>query len=162
MAYKNKIYVALDYDEDSRYYNLMKAWKQFDGSEFPFYDAHVINNIKRDSCEETIKRRLRERLDNSKMFILLNGEKTRFKHKYVRWEIEQALKRDLPIIVLNLNGKQQIDYNLCPAILHKELALHLNFKKDYIALFIKKWQEQHYIKKCYFIKKPMSSSDVDL
>ena len=28
MAYRNKVYVSMDADNDLRYYYLMKAWKQ--------------------------------------------------------------------------------------------------------------------------------------
>ena len=44
MAYRNKVYVSMDADNDLRYYYLMKAWKQNDYSSFNFYDAHDINN----------------------------------------------------------------------------------------------------------------------
>ncbi len=42
MAYKNKVYVSMDADNDLHYYYLMKAWKQNDNTEFNFYDAHDI------------------------------------------------------------------------------------------------------------------------
>lgn len=45
MAYRNKVYVSMDADNDLRYYYLMKAWKQSDYTPFNFYDAHDINNI---------------------------------------------------------------------------------------------------------------------
>lgn len=31
---------------------------------------------------------------NSKVFVLLVGEKTRFLYRFVRWEIELAIKKD--------------------------------------------------------------------
>ena len=43
MAYRNKVYVSMDADNDLHYYYLMKAWKQNDNTEFNFYDAHEIN-----------------------------------------------------------------------------------------------------------------------
>lgn len=55
MAYKNKVYVSMDADNDLRYYYLMKAWKQSDHTSFNFYDAHDINNIY-DKSEASIKR----------------------------------------------------------------------------------------------------------
>ena len=36
MAYKNKVYVSMDADNDLRYYYLMKAWKQSDYPPFIF------------------------------------------------------------------------------------------------------------------------------
>ncbi len=78
MAYRNKTYVAFDADSDIRYYRLMTAWKQNDNTNFDFYNAHDLNNIWYQSNEDTIKRRLRERLTNTKVFVLLVGEKTKF------------------------------------------------------------------------------------
>ena len=39
MAYRNKVYVSMDADNDLRYYFMMKAWKQNDNSSFNFYDS---------------------------------------------------------------------------------------------------------------------------
>ncbi|WP_204435287.1 TIR domain-containing protein [Amphibacillus cookii] len=48
---------------------------------------HDINNALDTSTEETIKRTLRERMSNSKFFILLVGEHTKYLYRFVRWEI---------------------------------------------------------------------------
>ena len=87
MAYTNKIYVAFDADNDIRYYRLMQAWKHNDNTSFNFYDAHDLNNLRDGSSEETIKNKLAERLRNTKLFILLVGDNTKFLYKFVRWEI---------------------------------------------------------------------------
>ena len=75
MAYRNKTYVAFDGDNDMRYYNLMKAWKQSDSTDFNFYDAHDLNTARDSSQTDSIKRKLSERMANSKIFVLLLGEK---------------------------------------------------------------------------------------
>jgi hypothetical protein len=139
MAYRNKTYIAFDADSDIRYYHLMKAWKQQDNTDFNFYNAHDKIKIWQYSNEETIKRNLRERLKESKIFILLVGEKTKFLHKYVRWEISQALSLNLPIIAVNLNGKRSIDYDRCPAILRSELALHISFNSKILQKSLEHW-----------------------
>ena len=77
MAYRNKTYVCFDGDNDIRYYNLMKAWKQNDNTDFNFYDAHDLNTALDSSSEETIKRKLKERLNNTKIFVILLGEHTK-------------------------------------------------------------------------------------
>jgi hypothetical protein len=50
-----------------------------------------------------------ERFRNTKVFVLLVDENTRYLYKFVRWEIEQALSREVPIIAVNLNGKRSRD-----------------------------------------------------
>lgn len=145
MAYKNKVYVAMDADSDLRYYYLMKAWKQSDHSSFDFYDAHDINNIY-DKSEESIKAGLQERFRNSKVFVLLVGDSTRYLYKYVRWEIEQAIKRELPIIVVNLNGTRTRDDVKCPPMLKNELALHISFNAKIFEYALEHWPNLHYEK----------------
>ncbi len=141
--YTNKTYVAFDADNDIRYYRLMQAWKHNDNTSFNFYDAHDLNNLMVISSEETIKRKLAERLRNIKVFILLVGESTKYLYKFVRWEIEQAIKRDIPIIVVNLNNRRSMDTNLCPPILKNELAIHVSFKQKIIELAINEWGNNH-------------------
>ena len=65
MTYRNKTYVAFDASNDIRYYNLMKAWKQSDHTNFDFYDAHDLNSARDTSLTESIKQQLRIRMANS-------------------------------------------------------------------------------------------------
>lgn len=138
MAYRNKTYISFDADTDIRYYYLMKAWKQNDNTSFDFYDAHDVNN-NYDRSEDSIKAALMDRFRNSKCFVLLVGEHTKYLFKYVRWEIEQAIKRELPIIVVNINGKRDIDKNLCPAIVRNELAVHISFNERILQYALENW-----------------------
>lgn len=144
MSYKNKTYVAFDADSDIRYYNLMKAWKQSDYTQFNFYDAHDLNTIRSWSSEETIKIRLRDRLKNTKLFVLLVGSQTRFHYKFVRWEIEVALNLNLPIICINLNGLRSLDKELCPPILRDQLAIHISYNTKILELALSDWVNDHY------------------
>ncbi|MET0103817.1 MAG: TIR domain-containing protein [Sedimenticola sp.] len=139
-TYTNKTYVAFDADSDIRYYRLMQAWKKSDYTSFNFYDAHDLNNLMSYSSEETIKKKLAERLQNTKVFVLLIGNSTKNLYKFVRWEIEQAIKRRIPIIAVNLNGKKSMDSNLCPPILRDELAVHVSFNQKIIEYAINDWE----------------------
>lgn len=139
-TYTNKTYVAFDADNDIRYYRLMQAWKKSDNTSFNFYDAHDLNNLMSYSSEETIKAKLAERLRNTKVFILLVGNTTKNLYKFVRWEIEQAIKREIPIIVVNLNGKRSKETNLCPAILNDELSIHISYNQKIIEYAINNWE----------------------
>ncbi|SFK37386.1 MTH538 TIR-like domain [Pseudovibrio ascidiaceicola] len=143
MAYRNKTYVAFDGDRDMHYYNLMRAWRDNKGFSFNFFDAHDLNSARDSSLEYSIKNQLSERMRNTKVFVLLIGESTQYLYRFVRWEIEQALKRNLPIIAVNLNNKNGIDRNRCPAILRDELALHIPFKQRAIEVALDDWPKQH-------------------
>ncbi|WP_074415552.1 TIR domain-containing protein [Streptococcus suis] len=142
MTYRNKTYVAFDGDNDMRYYQLMKAWKQNDNTSFNFYDAHDINNSRDSSQEESIKRQLRERMANSKVFVLLIGEHTKYLRKFVKWEIELAIKKGLPIICVNLNGNRSKD-SLCPSSLDGQLDIFIPFGSKIMQYALEDWPSSH-------------------
>lgn len=143
MAYRNKVYVSFDADSDMNYYRLLEAWNANENFEFTFYNAHNVNNIY-DKSEDSIKAGLQERFRNTKVFVILVGEHTRYLYKYVRWEAEQAIKRDIPIIVVNLNGKRNIDRELCPPVLREALAIHIPFKEKILTHALNTWPDDDY------------------
>ena len=143
MPYRNKTYVAFDGDKDIHYYYLMKAWRDNQNVDFNFYDAHDLNTARDTSKEDTIKRRLRERMNNAMCFVLLVGESTRYLYRFVRWEIELAVDKDLPIIVVNLNGTKRIDDTRCPPILRDKLSIHVPFKQSIIEYALDYWPDSH-------------------
>ena len=82
----------------------MTAWKENEHIDFNFANAHDLNNLRATASEATIRRKLRERMNNSKQVIVLVGEHTKNLYKFVRWEIEIAIDMDLPIIAVHLDG----------------------------------------------------------
>ena len=144
MPYRNKTYVCFDADNDIHYYRLMLAWKQNDNTNFGFHNAHDLNRLLPTSSEETIKRKLRERLCNTKTFIVLIGESTQYLYRFVRWEMEQALALDIPIIAVNLNGKRQMDKNRCPPIIRDKLVAHVSFNSRIVQHALENWTIEYY------------------
>ncbi len=143
MAYRSRIYTCFDADTDMNWYQLMKAWKENKAMNFDFDNAHEINNLRDGSSEETIKRKLRERFEYTKIFVVLIGKNTKNLYKYVRWEIEYALEKDIPIIAVNLNDKKSIDHELCPPILKEELAIHIPYEQKIIYYALNNWATSH-------------------
>jgi hypothetical protein len=139
MAYRNRVFISFDGDTDMHYYRLMTAWKQHDGISFNFSNAHDLNYARDTSQEESIKRQLRDRLLNSKVFVLLVGASTKYLFKFVRWEIEQALSLTLPIISVNLNGLRSIDLERCPPLLKDRLAVHVSFNAAILEHALENW-----------------------
>lgn len=143
MAYRNKTYIAFDGDTDMSYYRTLQMWKSNDDINFEFYDAHDLNTSRDTSLTESIKNQLRTRFDNSKLFMIIVGEKTKWNRKFIPWEIEQALNRKLPIIVVNINGVRQKDENRCPTLLRDELAIHIPFKAAIIQYAFENWPSSY-------------------
>ena len=139
MAYRNKVFVSFDGDKDIHYYRLMRAWKQNDNTPFNFNDAHDLNTALDTSTEETIKSRLRDRLKNSNVFVVLIGENTRYLYKFVRWEMEQAIKLNLPIIGVNLNQTKSLDGTRCPPVIRDALAVYISFNVAILQYALENW-----------------------
>ena len=107
MAYRNGTYIAFHAEgnsdptaSDIRYYRMLKAWHQNDGIEFKFVNSHDKVSAVRDTSQATtIKRSLRERLDNSKNMVLIIGARTKLDRDFVPYEIAYAVDScRLPII----------------------------------------------------------------
>jgi hypothetical protein len=146
MAYRNKTYICFDGDEDMRYYRLMQAWAENEKFSFDFYNAHDLNTARDSSQEESIKRQLRERFANSKLLVVLIGEKTAGLTKFVKWEMEVALKLDLPIIGVNLNGSRSRD-DLCPPTISDQLAIYVPFGMKIVEYAMANWPASHATKR---------------
>ncbi len=143
MAYRNKTYVCFDGDNDIHYYWLMKAWKKNDGMSFSFFDAHDLNTGRDTSLTETIRRRLRERLLQSKVLVVLIGQNTRYLYRFVRWEMQQALDLGLPIVGVNLNGTRHQDTARCPPVIRDELVIYVGFKAAIVQHALEHWPARH-------------------
>lgn len=142
MAYRNKTYVCFDGDNDMKHYRLMTAWKASDHSSFNFQNAHDLNTARDTSQEESIKRQLRARFANSKCFIVLIGENTRYLRKFVKWEMEVAIKLGLPIIGVNLDdARGQTDR--CPSAIRDTLAIYVPFRSKIIQHAMDNWPASH-------------------
>ena len=128
MSYRNKTYVIFDGDEDMWAYRFMRGWKTNDNIDFDFYDAHDLKPLTDRAGEETVKRRLRERLFNTKQAIVLIGEKTKNLYRFVRWELETCQNMGIPIVAVNLNGLKNQDSDRCPPIIRDEYVVHIPFK----------------------------------
>ena len=142
MSYRNKTYVCFDGDEDIRYYRMMTAWKANDNLPFDFHDAHDLNTARDSSQEESIKRQLRVRFENSKTFIVLIGQKTKSLRKFVKWEMEVAVKLGLPIIGVNLDGSRG-QTALCPAAIFNTLSVYIPFNLKIIQHAMNHWPSEH-------------------
>ena len=143
MAYRNKVFASFDGDTDMHYYRLMCAWKQNDRTPFNFFDAHELCQARDTSTEYSIRRSLAERLSNAKVFVCLIGEKTRYLYRFVKWELEQAISRDLPIIGVNLNGRRDQDPDRCPPVIRGHLVLYVPFGVAILQHGLEHWPDEY-------------------
>jgi MTH538 TIR-like domain (DUF1863) len=122
-------YVIFDGDEAKWAHAYIKGWNQNENCDFDFRDAHDLDTMTgRAQGEHYVKSKLKERMSSSSAVLVLVGEKTKNLYRFVRWELELALDLGLPIIVVNLNNKREMDPDRCPAIIRDACAIHMPFK----------------------------------
>ena len=117
---------------DIHCYRMMQAWKANQHIDFNFTDCQLTNEL-RSEDEIYIKRKCRERINLAGKYILLIGNDTKSKHKYVRWEASVAIEQGCTIIGANLNGARRMELATCPPIIREIGALFVPFSPKIIA-----------------------------
>lgn len=121
MAYRNGTYVAFAADggtniltSDIKYYRLIQGWDLMKNRDFKIINSHEKGpSLRSGSLDDTIKRTLRGRLDNSSKMLLLVGKTTRFDDDFVPYEIQYAIDTcNLPIIVCYVEERNRITNSL--------------------------------------------------
>lgn len=124
--YRTRTYIAADWTGDSDAVERLQQWNNSDHWSLSFPDAHDLTQSYDTSLPCTIKKSLQERLNASKTFVLIVGEKTKLLTKgkccfcssynswtgscarchpidnrsYITYECEKALEAGMKIIVL--------------------------------------------------------------
>lgn len=139
---------------DIRYYRLMQAWKNNEHIDFNFTDCQLHNEINSEN-EQYVKRKIRERINMAGKFVMLIGQDTKRKHKYVRWEAEVAIEKNCTIIGVNLDGSRRIQGDTCPPIIRNIGAIFVPFSPKIVAYAIENYSmhddndNYHYIDSVY-------------
>ncbi len=135
MAYRNKTFVSFA-SEDIVQYRLMRAWRENKHIEFDFHDAHDLNTALDTSQPDTIRRRLRERLANTKQVVLLVGDDTRAvagrPSRFLYYEVEVIARLALPVVFANLNGSRVVQSGRLPQRLVAQYTMSVSFQPTII------------------------------
>ena len=158
MAYRNGTYIAFHAEgktdptaSDIKYYRMLKAWHEHDDIDFKFINSHDKASVVRDSSQkETLRRSLRERLNNSKNMVLIIGPTTKNDTDWVPFEIAHAVDTcKLPIIAV-YTGRESVLTpgqlsHLWPAAFSSRIlnntvrAIHIPFKQKVIDAAIRQF-----------------------
>lgn len=126
---------------DIHYYRLMQAWKKNENIDFNFTDCQLTAEVNSEN-EAYIKRRCRERINMSGYYIMLIGEDTRYKHKYVKWEAEVAKEKGCTIIGVNLNGSRNFDSMRTPSVIKDVGAIFVTLSPKIIKYALENYQKK--------------------
>ena len=135
--------MIFDGDTDLWAYRYMQGWKEKKGIEFDFYDAEDIRPLIGQSPDETVQAALQERFAEAKQAIVLVSETAKSMFKFVRWQIEIAQKKQLPIVVVNLNSCRYVDLVRCPAVLRDWPAVHVAFRGKIVKHALDSFPEEY-------------------
>lgn len=98
MAYKKKIFVSYDYDNDRHYKNLLLAWDAHSLFDFSIHDHSAdvsINSTNASAIKSVISRYINE----ATYFLVIVGSKTH-KSDWVKWEINKAVELGKKIVAV--------------------------------------------------------------
>lgn len=141
MIYRTKTYIAADWDSDQDAVEKLHEWNNSDRWSLSFHDAHSLKQSRDSSLYCTIKSSLRDRMNASKTFILIVGDKTTSVTKggcqncssynsytrrcargysidyrsFIEYECEKALEARINVVVLYKSTT--VNKNKCPAVL---------------------------------------------
>jgi hypothetical protein len=148
VAYRNKLYIAFDGDNDMAYYRTLQMWRANTNIDFEFHDAHDLNTARDTSLPDSIKAALRARMQNSKVMLLLVGESARFLRLFVPFEIKLARRLDIPIIVANLNKQRRYDPSRCPSAVEDGTnTVHVSFEQKIIKYALSQYPDWYHANK---------------
>ena len=82
-------------------------------------------------------------MDEAKVVVVLFGQYTKSYRRFTRWQIEYAINTDKPIIAININGIRSVDFDRCPTILKKNLAVHIASQAPILEYALMNWPQSH-------------------
>lgn len=124
--YRTRTYIAADFDNDKNAVDQLHKWNDSKYWSLSFTDAHELQKSNDSSLPCSIKKSLKERMDGSKTFVLIVGNKTNATTKgscqycdsyfsflgacakgysvdyrsFIKYECDKAVEADIQIIVL--------------------------------------------------------------
>src|SRR5690606_30512934 len=96
-------------------------WRENKHIDFDFFDAHDLYVARDTSKPESIRDRLRQRLNNAKQVVVLVSDTTKPKaarsSSFLYYEIEAINRLGLPVVFANINGSRNVQSAKLPTTL---------------------------------------------
>lgn len=138
------IYVIFDIKNDIKHYDDFKTMMHhYAKATYNFYDSFVSNNEADNISDSELKYKIEKNLLSADLVIVLLAKTMKRASKFIKWQLECAIAEKKPIIAVNPNMLRSIDYDVCPLLLKKNMALYLPYDEDVIGLAVDTWPEKH-------------------
>ncbi len=152
MYYKTRTYVTGAWDEDADAITQLYKWKESNYWSLDFVDAHEFKQARDTSNPCNIKKSLCDRMEHSKLFVLVVGPKTKsvnsgscrycshyFNNRcysggnvsfdsFIDYECSKAVRDHMRIIVLY--NSNYVFKDLCPEVI-RNYGIHIPIKNSY-------------------------------
>ncbi|MEC4669360.1 MAG: TIR domain-containing protein [Nitrospirota bacterium] len=121
-----KVFSSLDYDNDSEYQDVLRAWNA--NLEFEFTWNETSPRVKLDSDDAAaLKRALSRMIGDALYFLCIIGKYTH-RSAWVQWEIEKAKELNRRLVLV----KTGVENTLPSGVIGVATASATGFKKDSI------------------------------
>ncbi|MDH7497577.1 MAG: TIR domain-containing protein [Syntrophomonadaceae bacterium] len=142
MARAGRAFFSLDPGNPLDTYLVLAAWTYAAG-----LGVHCWNPLGAEEMpvggEREARRVLRQELRGCRLAVALVGRETGRRSTVARWEMETALELDLPVLAVNLNGKDGLDQRRCPEVLKGRTVLHVAFARPVVTYALQVWPERY-------------------
>lgn len=135
----DKIFVIFDFEKDLKLYNEMETWKNSEGESFNLVNSYETYKLLDKEQDEKIKELINLKIEGSSLATIILGQGIKSMRKLVKWQIEAAITLNIPLVVMNLNRIQSVDYDRVPSALKNVLALHTIFDPTMLEVSLHDW-----------------------
>ena len=105
MAYKKKVFISYDYDNDKHYKNLLLAWDAHTLFDFSIND-HSADVSVNSTNAQYIKSVISRYINDATYFLVIIGPNT-YKSSWVRWEISKAVELNKRIVAVKTDRENR-------------------------------------------------------
>ncbi|MDD3191141.1 MAG: TIR domain-containing protein [Bacilli bacterium] len=140
---KQNVYVAFDGKNDIKEFANFEEWEKTENYPFHFINGMEVALRLDKESDEVLKKKLGELIDSCAIFVVLVTKTTKSFRRFVKWQVEYAIEKGMPIIVSNTNLIRSVDYDRCPMKLKKALSLHIANNQEIVSYALLNWPASH-------------------
>lgn len=143
MSYNGKIYVAYDALNDAKARKALNAFKTSDGKSFNFYDGAEYAKLLDVETDDSLKAKIQKNMDGASIVLVVLSKTLKSMRRFSKWQVEYAICKEMPIIVLNNSRIRAIDNDITPTILKNHLCLYIPNDEKALELACLNWPKSN-------------------
>ena len=137
------IYVAIDANNDIKYYEAFKNMLFQNGDNYNLFDGIEYFKELDKTPDDMLKFKIQKNLERADVVVVLLTKTLKSMRKFSKWQVEHAVNTGLPIIAVNPNRIRSADFDVCPTILKTHLSLHIPYDANAFKVAVMNWPASH-------------------